>query len=120
MSTDKCIIVCDSIIHKPKPRKLNSHTSKRINKESFLKCPFTPSEELMKDSLIKKKEELFKSCNIEDIERDFSLLKEERIKKKQSFTYLRDSTRMNSFEEEQNNNYVEIERPQNPFYKNFD
>ena len=74
----------------------------------------------MKDSLIKKKEELFKSCNIEDIERDFSLLKEERIKKKQSFTYLRDSTRMNSFEEEQNNNYVEIERPQNPFYKNFD
>ena len=77
----------------------------------------------MKYSLLKKNNNYLnnlKSCNIEDIERDFSLLKEERIKKKQSFTYLRDSTRMNSFEEEQNNNNNEIEKNQNPFYKNFD
>ena len=121
MDSDKCIIVnCpESKIHKPKPRKLLSNTSKRVftPKDIFLNNHFIE----LKNDLSNEKELLFISCKIDDIEKDFSSLKEEREKnsKKSEDSYLRDSTKTNSFEDEQFN-YVEIIRPENPFYKNFE
>ena len=123
MDSDKCIIVnCpESKIYKPKPRKLLSNISKRVftPKDTFLKNPFNFED--LKNNLSNEKELLFKSCKIDDIEKDFCSLKEEREKnsKKSEDSYLRDSTKTNSFEDEQFN-YVEITRPLNPFYKNFE
>ncbi len=125
MNSTQSIIVSypDEKIYKPKPKRLLSHISKSVlcKKDSFLKCPFSPSEELkdMKNSNLTKNELLFKSCNIDDIEKDFSCLKEERKKMncKEENSYLRDSTKPNSIDEEQ---IFEIERLQNPFYKNFE
>ena len=121
MDSDKCIIVnCpESKIHKPKPRKLLSNTSKRVftPKDIFLNNHFIE----LKNDLSNEKELLFKSCKIDDIEKDFSSLKEEREKMKNENSYLRDSTsiKTNCSEDEQIV-YVEIVRPENPFYKNFE
>ena len=123
MDSDKCIIVnCpESKIYKPKPRKLLSNISKRVftPKDTFLKNPFNFED--LKNNLSNEKELLFKSSSIDDIEKDFSCLKEEREKMKNENSYLRDSTsiKTNCSEDEQIV-YVEIVRPENPFYKNFD
>ena len=124
MSSDKnTIIYCQELkIFKPKPRKVLSYTSRRIfsPRDSFLKCPFSSCDEL-KSKISKKEELLFKSSSIDDIEKDFCSLKEEREKMKNENSYLRDSTsiKTNCSEDEQIV-FVEIVRPENPFYKNFD
>ena len=124
MDSDKCIIVnCpESKIYKPKPRKVHSYISRRVfnPRDSFLKCPFSSCDEL-KSKISKNEELLFKSSSIDDIEKDFCSLKEEREKMKNENSYLRDSTsiKTNCSEDEQIV-FVEIVRPENPFYKNFD
>lgn len=68
---------------KNKPKRVLSHISKSIlYKDSFLKYLFSPSEELkdMNNLNLNEKELLFKSCEIDNIEKDFSCLKEERKK----------------------------------------
>ena len=121
MNSDNCIIECsqESKIFKPKPIKKYSYISRRINnnRDIFLK-PFSSCDEL-KSKISKKEELLFKSSSIDDIEKDFNFLKENRNKRLSEDSYLRDSTKTDVSENEQIV-YFENVRPQNPFYKNFD
>ena len=123
----KLEVVCSPVkIYKPKPRKMKFYNSNQMRyNNSIRKCPFDIQKELnMNNSHLKKGELFFKSCSIEDIEKDFALLKEKKIKSEfesdDFFSNSNCSTRPNSSEEDSKIKFYIIERPKNPFYKNFE
>ena len=128
MNTLSEIVSCPLKIYKPKPKRfkyISSNNKLRFN-PSIEKCPFDISKECyINNNCSKKNEELFiNSCSIEEIEKDFALLKQKKQEKNlQNDDIFSDSnctTRPNSSEEESKIHIYVVERPKNPFYKNFE
>lgn len=128
MNTLSEVVCCPLKIYKPKPKRfkyISSNKKLRFN-PSIEKCPFDISKECyINNSCSKKNEELFiNSCSIEEIEKDFALLKQKKQEKNlQNDDIFSDSnctTRPNSSEEESKIHIYVVERPKNPFYKNFE
>ena len=128
MNTLSEIVSCPLKIYKPKPKRfkyISSNKRLRFN-PSIEKCPFDISKEcFINNSSTKTNEELYiNSCSIEEIEKDFALLKQRKQAKNLQNDYFFSnsncSTRPNSSKKESKINIYVVERPKNPFYKNFE
>ena len=128
MNTSSEIVYSSLKIYKPKPKRykyISSNNNLKFN-PSIEKCPFDISKDCyINNSSSKTNEELYiNSCSIEEIEKDFALLKqrkqEKNIQNDYFFSNSNCSTRPNSSEEESNINIYVEKKKKNPFYKNFE